>query len=129
MARCGCASQACTCKVQGSSSIEVTGVGTASNPFTVSAIPITLTAQDTSSVDMTVTAVPGGYQISATAVTTSAGVQIFSASGTWTTPSNRQWVRVVCIAGGGGGGGGAGGRGGWGTDGGGGGGGGAGGAT
>lgn len=56
MARCGCASGQCSCRVEGGTGIEVTGTGTASNPFVVSASgsPTSLTTVDTDTIDMAV---------------------------------------------------------------------------
>lgn len=54
MARCGCAGGTCSCVVQGSGSIAVTGSGTAANPYVVSGGG-KVTVADTATVDLTLT--------------------------------------------------------------------------
>lgn len=54
MAKCGCASTVCTCKVTGGTNVQVTGTGTLGDPYVIG-VPATLvlTVADTSSVDLT----------------------------------------------------------------------------
>lgn len=54
MSRCGCAGGTCSCVVQGSGAISVTGAGTVASPFVVSGGGV-VTVQDTATVDLTLT--------------------------------------------------------------------------
>ncbi len=57
MARCGCAGTTCGCKVNAGSGIEVTGTGTAQDPYIISidglSIADTLEVDDTASINLT----------------------------------------------------------------------------
>lgn len=59
MARCGCSGSGCSCVVQGSGGISVTGSGTAANPFVVSGGGV-VTVQDTATIDLTLTGAGSG---------------------------------------------------------------------
>lgn len=57
MAKCGCAGSTCGCKIAGSGGVEVTGTGTAQDPYVLTLGDITidtlLTVDDTTSVNLT----------------------------------------------------------------------------
>jgi microcystin-dependent protein len=55
MARCGCASNVCTCTIQGGAGVQVSGTGTQTDPYILGATPTVLTVADSVSVDLTLT--------------------------------------------------------------------------
>ena len=59
---CGCAGSSCGCLVQGGAGIQVTGIGTAADPFVVvnTGQPINTSFQINSSASVTLTLVGGG---------------------------------------------------------------------
>lgn len=70
MARCGCSGTVCSCTVVGAGNATVTGVGTQTNPYVVTASAAVIQVADTGSLDLTITGdgSPGNpYIISGTA--------------------------------------------------------------
>lgn len=55
MARCGCASNVCTCTIQGGTGVQVSGTGTPTDPYILGAQPSVITVADSASVDLTLT--------------------------------------------------------------------------
>lgn len=55
MARCGCSGGSCGCKVVAGHGVQVRGTGTADNPYAIDAFPLSITVQDSSSIDLTLT--------------------------------------------------------------------------
>lgn len=53
MAKCGCAGGACSCNIQAGLGVTVRGVGSITNPFIISAEPVSLQVGDTASINMT----------------------------------------------------------------------------
>lgn len=55
MARCGCASNVCSCTINAGLGSTVSGSGTPTDPYVISTTPTVLTVRDTASVDLTLT--------------------------------------------------------------------------
>jgi microcystin-dependent protein len=55
MARCGCASNVCTCTITGGVGVQVSGTGTSTDPYILGAQPTVLQVADSASVDLTLT--------------------------------------------------------------------------
>src|SRR4051794_15515180 len=55
MARCGCASNVCTCTITGGAGVQVSGTGTPTDPYVLAAQPTVLKVADSTSVDLTLT--------------------------------------------------------------------------
>jgi microcystin-dependent protein len=55
MARCGCASNVCTCTITGGLGVQVSGTGTPTDPYILGAQATSLTVADSASVDLTLT--------------------------------------------------------------------------
>lgn len=127
--RCGCASETCSCLIEGGPGIAVSGAGTKSNPFVIdnTLFQYALAVQDDNAPVLAgvslldfqgagVTATSGtGGEVVVTVPGPSAlpplfsgvtiQVQAFTGNGTWTKPTDLLWA-VVEVQGGGGGGGG-----------------------
>lgn len=71
MARCGCASALCTCTIVGDGdNVDVSGLGSASNPYTIAVTPAKVTVANTGTINMGVTgdgSVAHPYVVSANA--------------------------------------------------------------
>lgn len=107
--RCGCASDECTCDIQGSNTVTVGGDGSAADPYTFEIdAEIGVTIVDTATVNLTRTGAgtpADPYLI--TGVATPAGVQVdvFTSDDTYPVPSTASMLSFKCVAGGGGAGG------------------------
>lgn len=55
MARCGCSGSACGCKIVAGHGVEVRGTGSNDNPYIIDAYPLSITVQDSSTIDLTLT--------------------------------------------------------------------------
>lgn len=55
MANCGCAGGSCSCRIEGDSGVEVTGLGTATNPYRIKARPLSMLVVDTATINLTLT--------------------------------------------------------------------------
>jgi hypothetical protein len=55
MAKCGCAGGTCSCVLTGGTNVQVTGTGSSTNPYVVSATGTALTVVDTPTIDLTLT--------------------------------------------------------------------------
>lgn len=55
MARCGCSGSSCGCKIVAGKNSSVRGSGTLNNPYAVDALPLSFTAEVSTTVDLTVT--------------------------------------------------------------------------
>lgn len=55
MAKCGCAGQTCSCVITAGRNVQVTGTGSSSNPFVVSATGTALEVADTDTIDLSLT--------------------------------------------------------------------------
>lgn len=55
MARCGCSGSTCGCRVTAGHGVEVRGAGSIDNPYVIDAYPLSITVQDSSSIDLTLT--------------------------------------------------------------------------
>lgn len=55
MAKCGCSGNSCSCKIVAGRGTRVTGSGNLNNPYTIDAFPMSLTVQDTPSINLTLT--------------------------------------------------------------------------
>jgi len=55
MAKCGCSGQACSCALSAGANIEISGTGSATNPFRISARPLNVQVSDTGTINMTLT--------------------------------------------------------------------------
>lgn len=110
MTRCGCASQNCSCQINGSDSILVTGDGSRTNPYVItSLVAPNIAVADSGSVDLTLTGsgtIDDPLVLSAVATLTipSVSVSTYTASATWTRPTGKSIARVTIIGAGGGGG-------------------------
>lgn len=70
MARCGCSSSVCTCTIQGSGNVTVSGTGSETNPYVITASGAVIEVEDTVTVNMTLTGsgtIENPYVLSATA--------------------------------------------------------------
>lgn len=101
MAKCGCASGACSCKFEDSTDVEWSGSGIKSDPFVATPVPLVF-ADDTSTLALTLDVSDNVATLSAQPLLSS-NVQTFTADGTWTKPGGVTFVRVTMISGGGGG--------------------------
>lgn len=103
--KCGCAEERCSCVIDPTATIDVSGVGSETDPYLLSRI-VPLTLVDTPTLDLTLNSTEDGLSLTASA-TGDCDVQIFTADGTWTKPSFATQCRLIMLGGGGGGGGGA----------------------
>ena len=53
--KCGCAGNSCSCKVIAGENAKVRGTGAQNNPIIIDALPMSLSVQDTTTVDLTLT--------------------------------------------------------------------------
>ena len=53
--KCGCSGNSCSCKVIAGRGVKVRGTGAQNNPIVIDAFPLSLSVQDSTSVDMTLT--------------------------------------------------------------------------
>lgn len=125
--RCGCASEACTCRVNAGDGIEVSGTGSTSSPYVISAVGSGLDVDDENvlvqedatvlnftGAGVTATAgtggevvvtIPGGGGAGGGIAGVNVVQQTFNSSGTWTKLGSLLYVVVELVGGGGGSGG------------------------
>jgi hypothetical protein len=99
MAKCGCAQGACFCRFANTSSAEVTGTGSDSDPFVATPKPLII-ADDTSTLALTLNYTDEDAILGAQVVI-GANFDVFTADGTWFKPVGVKFARVVMIGAGG----------------------------
>jgi len=94
MAKCGCSGQSCSCALLPGTNITITGTGSTTNPFRISARTLNLAVLDTATVNMTLTG-----DGSATNPWTISGDFIGTIQPPdWTPAESRSWAGAVSLA-------------------------------
>lgn len=55
MANCGCKGSTCSCRVVAGSNVKITGIGDANRPIRIDALPLSLSPQNSSTIDIFLT--------------------------------------------------------------------------
>lgn len=93
MAKCGCSGQACSCAIVAGSNIEITGTGSATNPFRISSRPLNVQVADTATINMHLTgdgSVTNPFTVSADYIGTVEPPD-------WTPAESRTWSGSVSL--------------------------------
>lgn len=106
MVRCGCSSTRCSCRLESSDSVNVTGFGTQGAAYLLSIVP-PIETLDTPTLSLILSQVEEGLRLSAYP-RQAVQVDVFTEDATWshTVPPGTSAIRRVLLIGGGGGGGG-----------------------
>lgn len=101
MAKCGCAAGSCQCRFADSASVDITGSGSVSDPYTATPRPL-LTVNDSPTLALTLDVTDDTASLSAQPLL-GADVQVFTSDGFWVKPAGVTFARILLIGGGGGG--------------------------
>lgn len=95
MAKCGCSGQSCSCAITAGANITITGTGSTTNPFRISARPLNVQVTDTATINMTLT----GDGSTTNPWTFSADYIGTIAPPDWTPAESRTWSGSVSLTG------------------------------